>query len=61
MPPLPMGEVGTERFARDLSPQAGRGEISYTASHENPLPARRIFPVEGDGKCAVQHSVSVSQ
>ena len=32
-----------------------------TISHENPLPWRRIFPVEGEGKCAVQHSVSVSQ
>lgn len=32
-----------------------------TASHENPLPERRILPVDGDGKCAVQHSVSVSQ
>jgi hypothetical protein len=45
----------------DLSPQAGRGESSYTASQENPFPSRLIFPVEGDGKCAVQHSVSVSQ
>ena len=36
-------------------------EPELTASQENPLPRRRIFPVEGDGKCAVQQSVSVSQ
>lgn len=35
--------------------------LYLAASQENPLPRRRIFPVEGDGKCAVQHSVSVSQ
>jgi hypothetical protein len=31
------------------------------ASHVNAFPLRRIFPTDGDGKCAVQHSVSVSQ
>ena len=35
--------------------------IQLTASQVNPFPLRRIFPVEGEGKCAVQHSVSVSQ
>ncbi len=34
---------------------------THIASQENPLPLRRIFPTEGEGKCAVQHSVSVSQ
>jgi len=34
---------------------------THMASQENPLPARRIFPVDGEGKCAVQHSVAVSQ
>jgi hypothetical protein len=33
----------------------------YAATLENPSRQRRIFPVEGEGKCAVQHSVSVSQ
>ena len=33
----------------------------YTASQENPLPLRLIRPTEGEGKCAVQHNVSVSQ
>jgi hypothetical protein len=44
----------------DLSPQAGRGD-TYAATQTNPLPLRRILPVDGEGKCAVQHSVSVSQ
>jgi hypothetical protein len=35
--------------------------FGYTASQANPLPIRRIFPTDGEGKCAVQHSVSVSQ
>ena len=66
-PPSP--EIHYANF--DLSPQAGRGEpsvwharrqaASYTASHVNPSPLRRILPDDGDGKCAVQHSVSVSQ
>ena len=34
---------------------------AHTASQENPSPLRRILPVEGEGKCAVQQSVSVSQ
>ena len=34
---------------------------AHSASQEKPLPARRILPVDGEGKCAVQHSVSVSQ
>ena len=34
---------------------------AHIASQENPLPLRRIFPTDGEGKCAVQHSVSVSQ
>ena len=34
---------------------------THVASQENPLPLRRIFPTEGEGKCAVQHSVSVLQ
>jgi RNA polymerase sigma-70 factor (ECF subfamily) len=38
-----------------------RVQVAATASHENPLPARLIFPADGEGKCAVQHSVSVSQ
>lgn len=32
-----------------------------TAAQTNPLPFRRIFPTDGEGKCDVQHSVSVSQ
>jgi hypothetical protein len=35
--------------------------FGYTASQLNALPLRRIFPTVGEGKCAVQHSVSVSQ
>ena len=34
---------------------------AYTISQVNPLPLRLILPDEGEGKCAVQHSVSVSQ
>jgi hypothetical protein len=48
--------VGTLRFAH---PTASR--LDHTAAQTNPLPLRRIFPTDGDGKCAVQHSVSVSQ
>ena len=33
----------------------------YTVSQEKPLPLRLILPTDGEGKCAVQHSVSVSQ
>jgi hypothetical protein len=68
----PSPEIHYANF--DLSPQApqaGRGEpsvwharrqaASYTASHVNPSPLRRILPDDGEGKCAVQHSVSVSQ
>ena len=39
-----------------------RGRVcAHIASQENPFPLRRIFPTDGEGKCAVQHSVSVSQ
>src|SRR6266699_6817459 len=41
--------------------QNSRAGIQLTASQKNPLPERRIFPAYGEGKCAVQHSVSVSQ
>jgi hypothetical protein len=41
--------------------QNSRAGIQLTASQENPSPQRRIFPADGEGKCAVQHSVSVSQ
>jgi hypothetical protein len=34
---------------------------AHVTSQINPLPERRIFPVDGEGKCAVQHNVSVSQ
>ena len=32
-----------------------------TVSHRNPSPQRLIWPRDGDGKCAKQHSVFVSQ
>lgn len=35
--------------------------LSYTGSQENPSPLRLILPTDGEGKCAVQQSVSVSQ
>ena len=34
---------------------------AYTASQLKALPLRRIFPTVGEGKCAVQHNVSLSQ
>lgn len=43
-------------FARPLA-----SRLNHTAAHTNALPLRRIFPTDGEGKCAVQHSVSVSQ
>ena len=33
----------------------------HDISQLNPLPQRRILPADGEGKCAVQHSVLVSQ
>ena len=51
-PPAPGMTAGDDR--------CGRGP-SYTGSHENPSPRRRILPTEGEGKCAGQHSVSLSQ
>jgi hypothetical protein len=43
-----------------LEVMCSRGH-GYTATQEKPLPLRLILPTEGEGKCAVQHSVSVSQ
>ncbi|MGY4282399.1 hypothetical protein ACVWXO_001619 [Bradyrhizobium sp. LM2.7] len=46
------------------SPLQGRVIVCatrYTAAQTKPLPLRLIFPTDGEGKCAVQHSVSVSQ
>ena len=34
---------------------------SFTYSRRKPLPQRLTWPTEGDGKCIVQHNVSVSQ
>ena len=34
---------------------------AHTVSQEKPLPLRLIRPTDGEGKCAVQHSVGVSQ
>jgi len=49
--------------ARDKPGHDGSRAIAarYTAAQTKPLPLRRIFPTDGEGKCAVQHSVSVSQ
>ncbi|MET4171562.1 hypothetical protein ABIF68_000458 [Bradyrhizobium japonicum] len=49
--------------ARDKPGHDGSRAIAarYTAAHTNALPLRLIFPTDGEGKCAVQHSVSVSQ
>ena len=46
-------------FEREcLERRRGRAHI---ASQVKPSPLRLIRPTEGEGKCAVQHSVSVSQ
>ena len=58
VPPLDIGGHGARRTR--LCPPYDFPNYA-TASQVNPLPDRRIFPVEGEGKCAVQHSVSVSQ
>ena len=34
---------------------------NFGYSRRKPSPQRLIWPTEGDGKCIVQHSVSVSQ
>ncbi len=58
-------DAGDRGRDRELHPEPVRlivpARLQLTASQENPLPWRPIFPVEGEGKCAVQHSVSVSQ
>ena len=41
--------------------EIGVSDALIVASQEKPLSARRILPMDGEGKCAVQHSVSVSQ
>ena len=35
--------------------------VGHNISQPNPSPLRRILPADGEGKCAVQHNVSVSQ
>ena len=50
-----------QRTARHPIVSVGGRSYPVTASQENPSPQRRILPDEGEGKCAVQHSVSVSQ
>jgi hypothetical protein len=34
---------------------------AFAYSRRKPSPQRLIWPTEGDGKCIVQHNVSVSQ
>ena len=59
------GMVGTRSLssgARSRDPLACPPyKFSQTISQVNPFPLRLILPDDGEGKCAVQHSVSVSQ
>jgi len=49
------------RFASDPPPPGEGGRAPHIISHTNPFPLRLILPDDGEGKCAVQHSVLVSQ
>ncbi|MEZ0099600.1 hypothetical protein ABIF25_003182 [Bradyrhizobium elkanii] len=52
--PYPPGEGVAESDCREFGSR-------HAVSHTNPLPFRLILPIDGEGKCAGQHSVSVSQ
>jgi hypothetical protein len=39
----------------------GSAPQAFAYSRRKPSPQRLIWPTEGDGKCIVQHNVSVSQ
>jgi hypothetical protein len=61
--PVPIGCVKTKSGARGMAPDESRdgAGAGYTASQLNAFPFRLIFPIVGEGKCAEQNSVSVSQ
>src|ERR1700760_3586014 len=71
---LPLTQVGPARLAHSKSAQPGYTPVAWgggskcaalalvhAISHMKPLPLRLILPADGEGKCAVQHKVSVSQ
>src|SRR5262245_19031529 len=54
--------IMSERDARGPEDHdAARGLQAFAYSRRKPSPQRLIWPTEGDGKCIVQHTVSVSQ
>ena len=57
---LAAGERRPGRAGQGHQHRAGSRQ-SFTYSRRKPSPQRLTWPTEGDGKCIVQHSVSVSQ
>ena len=59
------GERRPRRAGQVISMRASASRYGYrqsfTYSRRKPSPQRLMWPTEGDGKCIVQHSVSVSQ
>lgn len=56
------GPPHPDRMKCDPASPRRRGEAKgYVISHTNPLPLRLILPADGEGKCAGQHRVAVSQ
>jgi hypothetical protein len=45
----------------ELARRKASATVGHNISQLNPSPLRRILPADGEGKCAVQHNVSVSQ
>lgn len=55
------GSASSRRMAPRHDMQRLQTPHYVAAAQTKPLPLRLIFPTDGEGKCAVQHSVSVSQ